>query len=778
MNTRIAFSALSLCLLCAGVSRAQDTNSTANAQQTGTTAGPDCLAHPEATGCLQSAKPGTKTPAPSLEQLPTTIPVITPISSEAAGEGGKPATAKAPVQPEPPPPPTEFQLMVADSVGKMLPIYGASLFRQPPSTFAPVENVPVPADYVIGPGDELYVRLWGQLNVELRVTVDRNGQVFVPKVGPISVAGVHVSQLDAHFRQQIERIFRNFDLTVTLGKLRSIDVLFVGEARRPGTYTISSLSTLVNAIFAAGGPAPQGSMRHIQLKRDGQIITEFDLYDLLSKGDKSKDTALLPGDVIYVPPAGPQVAVAGSVNTPSIYELKDGKTSLADIIELAGGLNTVADGSKATVERIDQRQIRSVTEFSLDAKGQQEMVKDGDIVRILSIVPRFENAVTLRGNVANPGRYPWHAGMKIRDLLPNKDMLLTRNYWQSQNALVTGAGTQYEKPAQSKADQEGLRTEVKLNAPEINWDYAVIQRLNPVDLSTTLIPFSLGKAVLEHDEANNLELQAGDVVSVFSQHDISVPTKRQTMFVRVEGEVRVPGIYRIQQGDTLRDLLERAGGFTENAYVYGMQFTRESARLEQQASLNRIATEMEAQIREKSIANTRANPENAAAIAAQTESQRGLLEQLRSAKASGRIVLQLRPRDTGLAAVPRVVLEDLDRVLVPPRSQVVSVVGSVFNQSSFLYRRGATVGYYIRAAGNGNATADLRRALLVRADGSVIGHKTSVFFGESFESIHVLPGDAIVIPAKLQSGGFSKAMRDWLLVASQASIAAAVIAIH
>src|SRR6266851_453786 len=178
--------------------------------------------------------------------------------------------------------------------------------------------------------------------------------------------------------------------------LRSIDVLFVGEARRPGTYTISSLSTLVNAIFAAGGPAPQGSMRHIQLKRDGQIITEFDLYDLLSKGDKSKDMALLPGDVIYVPPAGPQVAVAGSVNTPSIYELKDGKTSLADVIELDGGLNTVADGSKATVERIDQRQIRSVTEFSLDAKGQQEMVKDGDIVRILSIVPRFENAVTLR----------------------------------------------------------------------------------------------------------------------------------------------------------------------------------------------------------------------------------------------------------------------------------------------------------------------------------------------------------------------------------------------
>jgi polysaccharide biosynthesis/export protein len=780
-KTSVVFVVLSLLLLCAGVCRAQDTNDSGTTQTSNTASGPDCLTHPEAAGCLSSPQPslGTKTPTPSLEELPSTIPVILPVGREAAGERGRPTNAKAPVQPEPPTPLTEFQLMVADSVGKMLPTYGASLFRLAPSTFAPLENVPVPADYVIGPGDQLLIRLWGQLNVELRVTVDRNGQVFVPKVGAISVAGVHASQLDAHFRQQIERIYRNFDLTVTLGKLRSIDVFFVGEARRPGTYTISSFSTLVNAIFAAGGPAPHGSMRHIELKRDGQIITEFDLYDLLLKGDKSKDVALLPGDVIFIPPAGPQVAIAGSVNTPSIYEMKDTETSLGEAIELAGGLNTVADGGKVTVERIDRRQTRSVTEFSLDAKGGRAAVKDGDIVRILSIVPRFENAVTLRGNVANPGRYPWHPGMKIRDLLPNKEMLLTRNYWQSQNALVTGASTQYEKPAQNKTDQEGLRTDVKLDAPEINWDYAVIQRLDPVDLSTTLIPFSLGKAILEGDEVNNLWLQAGDVVTVFSQHDISVPNKRQTMFVRVEGEVRVPGIYRIQQGGTLRDLLERAGGFTEDAYPYGIQFTRESARLEQQASLNRIAAEVAAEIHEKSIANTRSNPENAAAIAAQEESQRGLLEQLRSAKATGRIVLRLKPGDTSLAAVPSVALEDSDRVLVPPRSQVVSVVGSVFNQSSFLYRKGAVVEDYIRAAGNGSATADLRHALLVRADGSVIGH-TSVFkhFGERFESIHTLAGDAIVIPVKLQSGGFSKALRDWMLVASQAAIASSVIAVH
>lgn len=780
MRTRIVFLLFSLIVLDPRVFFAQDTGS-GRAQ--------DCQAHPDAAGCQQTFGPSpvNKNATPASLQLPASIPAVTSITSgsEATSEKDKAEkAAKASNRPEPgpelePEPPTEFQLMVADSLGQMLPRYGASLFRQLPSTFAPLENVPVPADYVIGPGDELYIRLWGQVNVELRATVDRNGQAFVPKVGAITVAGIHVSNLDGYFREQIERIYRNFELAVTLGKLRSIDVFFVGQTRRPGTYTISSLSTLVNAIFAAGGPGPSGSMRHIQLKRNGQVITDFDLYDLLLKGDKSRDVPLLPGDVIYIPAIGPQVAIAGSVNTPAIYELKDAQTTLADAIDLAGGISTVADGSKATVERVDQHQTRSVTEFPLDQIGQQHLVKDGDIVRILSIVPRFENAVTLRGNVANPGRYPWHAGMKIRDLIPNKEMLLTRNYWQSANSLVSGAATKYEKPTESKADEGRLRTEVKLNAPEINWDYAAIQRLNQVDLSTTLIPFSLGKAVLERDETNNLELQPGDIVTIFSQRDMSVPVKRQTMLVRVEGEVRVPGIYKIQQGETLREILERAGGLTENAYVYGTQFTRESARLEQQAALDKIAAEMEAEIQEKAIANTRSNPENAVAITTQSTSQQTLVQQLRSAKASGRVVLQLKPADTSLAAVPPIVLEDADSVFVPQQTQVVSVVGSVFNQSSFLYRKGATVGDYIRASGNGNATADFRHALLVRADGSVIGRfSTFRHFGESFDSIRCLPGDAIVIPAKLQSGGFSKALRDWAVVATQASVAAAVIATH
>jgi polysaccharide export outer membrane protein len=670
-------------------------------------------------------------------------------------------------------PPTEFQRMVADSVGHMLSIYGRGLFRNSPSTFAPVTNAPVPATYVIGPGDQLNVDIWGQINVELHVFVDRDGAIYIPKVGSITVAGIHYGDLNGFLRQQIARIYRNFNLTVTLGVLRSIDVYVTGNARAPGRYTISSLSTLVNAVFATGGPSSAGSMRHIELMRGGKLVADFDLYDLLLKGDKSKDIPLLPEDVIYIPPVGPQIAVSGSVNVPAIYELSTGHASLASAIALAGGLNEVADGTRVTVERIDQHQARSVTQYSLH-EAADEQVKGGDIIHVLSIVPRFENAVMLRGNVANPGRYPWHVGMRIRDLIPNKEMLLTRGYWRAQNKLVNGTSTEYG------ADASGSRTDVKPIAPAINWDYAVIQRIDPVDLSMRLIPFSLRKAVLERDPESNLPLESGDVVIVFSQDDLQVPQTDRAMFVRVEGEVKAPGIYRVKNGQTLRGLLRMAGGLTSSAYLYGAQFTRASARVAQQSALERTADEMEQQVQERSIANARSNPDQAAALTAQSQAQEALVRQLRTTKATGRVVLALKPSADTVSALPPILLEDGDSLYIPPKSQVVSVVGSVFDQSSFVYRKGETVNDYLRQAGTGTGDADMKHILLVRANGSVLSGSVSEYgwWRKNIKSLQVLPGDTIVIPAKLQVGGTGKAIRDWALVASQAAISAAVIAVH
>jgi polysaccharide biosynthesis/export protein len=273
---------------------------------------------------------------------------------------------------------TDFQQMVRSSLGKSLPIYGLSLFENVPTTFAPVDRVPVTADYVIGPGDELLIRAWGQIDLDVHSRVDRNGSIFLPKVGNLNVAGLKYAQIEDFLKSHIGRIYQNFDLNVTMGDLRSIDIFVVGQARRPGRYTVSALSTLTNAVFASGGPSPTGSMRHIELKRGSRVITDFDLYDLLLNGDKTKDVLLLPEDVIYVAPVGPQVAVGGQVNVPAIYELQ-GHTDLAEALRLAGGLSTTASGRKVFVEHIKDREMRSVEQVGLDVAGLAHPIKDGDV---------------------------------------------------------------------------------------------------------------------------------------------------------------------------------------------------------------------------------------------------------------------------------------------------------------------------------------------------------------------------------------------------------------
>ena len=246
---------------------------------------------------------------------------------------------------------------MAQSVGRYLPLFGFNLFEGVPTTFAPVDSIPVTPDYVVGPGDEILIRAWGQVDIDFRAVVDRNGMINIPRVGNVNVAGIRYQDLTGYLRNAIGRIFRNFQLNVALGQLRSIQVFIVGQAKRPGSYTVSSLSTLVNALFASGGPSPRGSMRRVQLKRGDKTITEFDLYDLLLKGDKSKDVQLLPGDVIYIPPVGELAAIHGSVNEPAIYELK-GRATLNELIQLSGGLATTAEGRRVTVERIEARKMR------------------------------------------------------------------------------------------------------------------------------------------------------------------------------------------------------------------------------------------------------------------------------------------------------------------------------------------------------------------------------------------------------------------------------------
>ncbi len=651
---------------------------------------------------------------------------------------------------------------------------------RPGIEFAPIDRVPVTADYVIGPGDELLIRAWGQIDLDAKVVVDRRGEVYLPKIGILSVAGLKYPQLQDYCKAAVGRVFRNFDLSVSLGQLRSIQVFVVGQARRPGSYTVGSLSTLVNTLFASGGPSGSGSMRHIQLKRQDRIVSEFDFYDLLLKGDKSKDAQLLPGDVIYIPPVGPLIAVAGSVNVPAIYELLD-RASLRQAIDMAGGLTTTADGQKAVVERIENRSTRKVEEFPLDENGLQRQLTDGDVVRIFSLSPRFDNAVTLRDMNSISTLSEIHDSQQehatrhgLQGRSANPDDLQAE---QDQNSRASRKDfSQTSSELQQPVRQPEFHEDIKHGVPEINWDYAVIQRLNPLDLTMQLIPFNLGNLVLRGDQENNLALEPGDIVTVFSQADLAVPLEKRTKFVRLEGEFRAAGVYRVEPGETLRQLIARAGGSTANAYFYGAEFTREAVRVEQQKGLDRLRESVQHDIARSAMMPGSINPEDVAEKRAQVEAQRQLADKLAQVKATGRVVLELKPDAAGVEALPDMLLEDGDRFLIPYRPSTVDVLGETYNNNSFLYRPDKRLGDYLKQAGGPTRDADKARIFVIRADGAVLSKQSvSGLWNGGFDSVRLMPGDAIVVPPRLRTGTTLRALKDWTQVFSQFALGVAAV---
>jgi protein involved in polysaccharide export with SLBB domain len=685
-------------------------------------------------------------------------------------------------------PPTEYQIFVKKSTGMELPIFGASLFNDVPSTFAPLDRVPVTPDYTIGPGDELDLRVWGQINANEQLVVDRGGDVYLPQVGRINVAGLRFIDLQPMMKTSIGRVFRNFDMTVNMGQLRSIQVFVMGRARRPGTYTVSSLSTLVNALFASGGPSPQGSLRDIQVKRGGRVITTFDLYDLLLRGDKSHDVPLQPGDVIYIPKAGPRVAIGGSVETAAIYEMTP-NTSLRDVLAYAGGLSPVAAGQHAILERVDDRATLTSENIELTDSGLDTSLQDGDIVKLLQIVPRFNKTVTLKGNVADAIRLPWHEGMKVSEVIPDKRALLTRDYWNEHNRLEEGSATHVDKITDVSLDKTlasavagkktvverdfNTKNDVKLAAPDINWSYATIERLDAQTLTTHLIPFNLGKVVLEHDRAADPTLEPGDVITVFSQADFITPQAQQTRLVHLEGEVKMAGVYSVQPGETLRQLVERAGGLTDKAYLYAAEFTRDSTRREQEKRYSDFIDTLEKGLDQSSsqLAAHALTPEKEAQMRVSFEQQRATLERFRKIPATGRIVLDLRPDSAGVNSIPDLPLENDDRFLIPSAPSTVNVVGTVYNQGSFVYRPGETANEYLKQAGGPMRYADRKQVFIIRADGSVWSRANH----GSFDKTELHPGDTVVVPTTLAKGSTARMFLDWSQVISGFGIGAAAV---
>jgi protein involved in polysaccharide export with SLBB domain len=687
-------------------------------------------------------------------------------------------------------PPNQFQRFVQEATGRLLPMYGRNLFDNR-EAYGADAAIPAPADYVLGAGDEVRLQVWGPENFYVSLTIDRNGQVNLPKVGVLTLAGVSVRDLEKTLRAHLGKVFTNFQASASMGRLRGIQVYVVGQAQLPGTYHLSSLSTLVNALFASGGPSVNGSMRHIELKRADKTVSTLDLYDFIARGDKSHDLPLLSGDTIVIPPVGPRVAVTGAFDQAAIFELKASATSVGDILTLGGGVPALAKSQKALLERItrDSKRPRQVQEIVLDEQGLRQPLIDGDVLTLLDISPAFENAVTLQGVVAEPLRYRWFEGMKILDLIPDREVLITSDYYKRKNRLVQKMDTSKEtgnnakdsgrdaSDADSNAKVAGSTVDTRIRniADQINWEYAVIERMDHSKLSTELIPFNLGKAVLQHDPAHNLTLQAGDVVTILSQNDLRLPQDRQARLVRVEGEVAAPGVYQAAPGETLPQLLQRIGGLTAQAYLFGSEFNRESVRQRQQENLDVLIRRMEAQSQSQAgvlIAN-RGTDNAGQALALQQQQQTQLksqIERLKSAKSSGRMALELDPKAQTLASLPDLPLEDGDRILVPSRPGFVSAFGSVNNENVFIYRPGKTVGDVIKSAGL-TEDAEPDQAFVLRADGSIMARRDhSGLFGGSFESIQVMPGDALVVPAQIDRESrynmITRGVKDWSQILS------------
>lgn len=500
----------------------------------------------------------------------------------------------------------------------------------------------VPSDYTVGVGDEVQVTAWGSIDADLRLTVDRAGRIVIPRVDPVVVAGVKLADLSDLLSRRVGQVFKNFQLSATLGRLRSIRYYVTGFTARPGAYTVSSLATLMAGLIQAGGPSEAGSFRSIELRRGGQIVSRFDLYDLLVKGDKSADVPLQADDVLHIGPIGPQVAVLGSVNKPAVVELK-GSETIADALNIVGGLTAVADHSRISIERLSERNDRRVVELAL----------------------------------------PADAGQKLSD---------------------------------------------------------------------------------------------GDVLRAFSGVIVALPQVKQYKRVRVEGEVARPGDYVLSPTSTLQDAIRVAGGFTPQAYVFGTDFSRESVRKTQEENYDRALRDLEIELTRSTSTQRAGSADEAAAQAQRAMGTARLIDRLRAARPTGRIVLQL---DQGTRDLPALQVEEGDRLYVPARPNTVGVFGSVFNGGSYLLRDGSTVDDMLKQAGGPTRGADVGSVFVIRANGSVISARQSssgwVSFGSGFAGLQALPGDTVFVPEEMNKTTFIQEAKDWTQILYQFGLGAAAL---
>ena len=650
---------------------------------------------------LVAPAPTAPSPVPSLAQptpLPSTAPEIAPSTVPQA-----PMALPPPPREEATAPPSRIEQMfeqpydisVPQVIPRTLTQFGYDLFKAPSSTFAPVTDVPVGPDFVLGPGDSMTLYIWGLVENVLRVTIDRNGNIFLPKAGVLRVGGLRFSEAEAQTREALSKYFKRFELKLAMNDLHTIKVFVLGEVAKPGGYTISSLSTISNALYVAGGPSKQGSMRNIRLIRNNKALVILDLYEFLLKGDKTNDLRLETGDSIFVPPIGPVVAISGMVKRPAIYELKD-PTKITHLIEMAAGLVPMSYLRRVQIERISQHHEKVAMDLDLtalyegkDPKADIE-IRDGDFIKVFPIYSMIYNLVRLDGAFKYPGDYQLKPNMKLSQLLTPEKLL-----------------------------------------PQAYLDEIELIRLKP-DFTYEVLHLDL-RRLLRGDLSQDIALQPLDRIVVSTELK---PIEKVT----ISGEVKRPGTYTITKGERLSSLIRRAGGFTPDAYLKAVVFTRDTIRQAEKEQLDKFLKMQQQIILQESAAYAAAGlSETEAAEQRQAAAQKQQYLTLVAQQVPlGRMAIHLAEPEKLENTPDDILLVTGDSLTIPMPPSSVLVIGSVYNQLAFLHKPNQNFQYYLARAGGPTPDADEGGIYLLRADGSA---ETSFL---KMKKIEV--GDTIVVP--------------------------------
>jgi protein involved in polysaccharide export with SLBB domain len=647
--------------------------------------------------------------------------------------------------------------------------FGMDMFQgqheiDPPTDIASAD------DYILGPGDNVIIYLWGRVEKEYNLTLDREGKVFVPKVGEIIGWGLTLEQFSQVARKRFSRVFSDFDLTVSLGRIRSIRIYVAGEVKRPGAYTVSSLTSLFNALYIAGGPNERGSMRNIKLMRKGKPAAVVDLYNLLLKGDNSTDTRLQTGDVIFVPVAGMRVAIRGEINRPAIYELKGGETVL-DLLELAGKPTPLAYLDRVMLERISESDQWEVRDLNLNTKGDSAVddieLVDGDRLTVFSIFDAKANLVVIQGHVKHPGYYERTDSTRVSDLIKCGQLRPYDVYYEradlfrrypdrsievipinlnrilagdtAADLLLQDRDSLYVYSIDEIEREKYVYIEGEVKRPG---KYPLYENMTVEDLIFLAGSFTRGAyrhqaEIARFDSLGNVSLLYLNLSDTSQQNRYlreddhvyirRIPEWQLDRTVVIEGEVNYPGIYTLcRRDETLYQLLQRAGGFTKNAFPKGIILKRESIG----DNLLRLNV-----------------PELLARSQPIVKDSLGRLVKQEIFRFDyslmNRVIIDMEKILATEGREGDVVLEPNDRIYVPSIPSGISVMGAVGANGTIKFVEGKTVKYYIEHAGNFTRQADKKGVRLIRAEGEVISGRGTL--GKRVEL-----GDVIIVPSKIE----------------------------